>query len=111
MRSPPAAAAAARDARVDRVIICTPDKDLAQCVRGERVVQLNRRTRVTRDEAGVDPEVRRPAGVDSRLPGAGGRRGRRLSGPAGLGREVVGCRPCQVSATWSPSLRTGASGA
>ncbi len=47
------AAAAARDARVDRVIICTPDKDLAQCVRGERVVQLNRRTRVTRDEAGV----------------------------------------------------------
>jgi len=47
------AAAAARDSRVDRVIICTPDKDLAQCVRGTRVVQLNRRTRVTRDEAGV----------------------------------------------------------
>jgi 5'-3' exonuclease len=47
------AAAAARDSRVDRVIICTPDKDLAQCVRGARVVQLNRRTRVTRDEAGV----------------------------------------------------------
>src|SRR2546428_5359554 len=36
-----------------RVIICTPDKDLAQCVRGTRIVQLNRRTRVTRDEAGV----------------------------------------------------------
>lgn len=48
-----AAAAAARDARVERVIICTPDKDLAQCVRGTRVVQLNRRTRETRDEAGV----------------------------------------------------------
>ena len=48
-----AAVAAARDARVERVIICTPDKDLAQCVRGTRVVQLNRRTRVTRDEAGV----------------------------------------------------------
>jgi len=47
------AAAAARDPRVDRVIICTPDKDLAQCVSGTRVVQLNRRTRVTRDEAGV----------------------------------------------------------
>jgi 5'-3' exonuclease len=47
------AAAAAADARVDRVIICTPDKDLAQCVRGTRIVQLNRRTRVTRDEAGV----------------------------------------------------------
>ena len=48
-----AAMAAARDTRVDRVIICTPDKDLAQCVSGTRVVQLNRRTRVTRDEAGV----------------------------------------------------------
>ena len=47
------AAAAARDARVERVIICTPDKDLAQCVRGTRIVQLNRRTRVTLDEAGV----------------------------------------------------------
>ena len=48
-----AAVAAASDARVDRVVICTPDKDLAQCVRGTRVVQLNRRTRVTFDEAGV----------------------------------------------------------
>jgi 5'-3' exonuclease len=44
---------AARDARVERVIICTPDKDLAQCVRGTRIVQLNRRTRMTIDEAGV----------------------------------------------------------
>jgi 5'-3' exonuclease len=48
-----AALAAAGDARVDRVIICTPDKDLAQCIRGSRIVQLNRRTRVMRDEAGV----------------------------------------------------------
>src|SRR6266699_1823136 len=48
-----AASAAARDARVERVIICTPDKDLAQCVRGTRVVQMNRRTRTIRDEAGV----------------------------------------------------------
>ncbi len=47
------AVAAARDARVEHVIICTPDKDLAQCVRGSRIVQLNRRTRVTLDEAGV----------------------------------------------------------
>ncbi len=47
------AAAASRDARVDRVVICTPDKDLGQCVRGSRVVQLNRRTRVEMDEAGV----------------------------------------------------------
>ena len=48
-----ATVAAARDRRVERVTICTPDKDLAQCVRGTRIVQLNRRTRVTLDEAGV----------------------------------------------------------
>jgi 5'-3' exonuclease len=47
------AVAAARDPRVERVTICTPDKDLAQCVQGTRIVQLDRRTRVTRDEAGV----------------------------------------------------------
>ncbi|HYT76964.1 MAG TPA: 5'-3' exonuclease H3TH domain-containing protein [Vicinamibacterales bacterium] len=44
---------AAEDPRVERVIICTPDKDLAQCVRGARVVQMDRRTRTIRDEAGV----------------------------------------------------------
>lgn len=44
---------AADDARVQHAFICTPDKDLAQSVRGTRVVQLNRRTREVRDEAGV----------------------------------------------------------
>lgn len=48
-----AAMRAAEDPRVDRVVICTPDKDLAQCVRGTTIVQLNRRTRITLDEAGV----------------------------------------------------------
>ncbi len=48
-----AAAAASRDPRVEQVVICSPDKDLAQCVRGARVVQLNRRTRVVLDEQGV----------------------------------------------------------
>jgi len=47
------AAQAAADPRVERVIICTPDKDLGQCVRGSRVVQLDRRRNATRDEAGV----------------------------------------------------------
>lgn len=47
------AAAATGDGRVERVILCTPDKDLAQCVRGTRVVQLNRRTDVILDESGV----------------------------------------------------------
>ena len=48
-----AAAAAAADPRVERVLICTPDKDLAQSVRGTRVVQMDRRARSIRDEAGV----------------------------------------------------------
>jgi 5'-3' exonuclease len=47
------AALAERDARVERVVICTPDKDLGQSVRGTRVVQLDRRRNLTRDEAGV----------------------------------------------------------
>ncbi len=48
-----AAAAAIRDPRVEQVIICSPDKDLAQCVQGSKIVQLNRRTNVTLDESGV----------------------------------------------------------
>jgi len=48
-----AAAAASADPRVDRVLVCTPDKDLAQSVRGTRVVQMDRRQRAIRDEAGV----------------------------------------------------------
>lgn len=48
-----AAAKAAQDERVRQVIICTPDKDLGQCVVGTRVVQLDRRQNIARDEAGV----------------------------------------------------------
>ena len=48
-----AAGKAARDERVRQVLICTPDKDLSQCVVGSRVVQLDRRRDVLRDEAGV----------------------------------------------------------
>jgi len=48
-----AAALADRDERVAQVLICTPDKDLAQCVRGSRVVQVDRRRNVVRDEIGV----------------------------------------------------------
>ncbi len=48
-----AAGKAARDDRAGKVIICTPDKDLAQCVVGTRVVQLDRRRDILRDEAGV----------------------------------------------------------
>jgi len=48
-----AAGKAAKDERVRQVLICTPDKDLAQCVAGSRVVQLDRRRNIVRDEAGV----------------------------------------------------------
>ena len=48
-----AVAMAAADPRVEQVVICTPDKDLAQCVRGNRIVQLDRRTRELRDESAV----------------------------------------------------------
>jgi 5'-3' exonuclease len=48
-----AAVKAASDPRVERVVICTPDKDLAQSVVGDRVVQLNRRTNAVRTEADV----------------------------------------------------------
>jgi 5'-3' exonuclease len=48
-----AAARAAQDGRVRQVLICTPDKDLGQCVVGTRVVQLDRRQNILRDEAGV----------------------------------------------------------
>ena len=48
-----AAGKAAKDARVKQVFICTPDKDLSQCVVGTRVVQLDRRRILSRDEAGV----------------------------------------------------------
>jgi 5'-3' exonuclease len=48
-----AAHKAAKDDRVRQVLICTPDKDLSQCVVGTRVVQLDRRRDILRDEGGV----------------------------------------------------------
>jgi 5'-3' exonuclease len=38
---------------VDRIVICTPDKDLAQCVSGTRIVQMDRRRRIVRDQAAI----------------------------------------------------------
>jgi 5'-3' exonuclease len=48
-----AAAKAAADTRVSRVLICTPDKDLGQCVHGARVVQQDRMRNIIRDETAV----------------------------------------------------------
>jgi 5'-3' exonuclease len=55
-----AALVGAADPRVERVVICTPDKDLAQCVRDPTVIQYDRRAKQFRDEAGV----REKFGVD-----------------------------------------------
>jgi 5'-3' exonuclease len=60
-----AAHLAALDPRVEKVCIWTPDKDLAQCVRGDRVVQVDRKGKSIRDEEGV----RAKFGVDpARIP-------------------------------------------
>ncbi|HET9697219.1 MAG TPA: 5'-3' exonuclease H3TH domain-containing protein [Terriglobales bacterium] len=48
-----AAVKAARFSEVEQVLICTPDKDLAQCVKGTRIVQYDRRREIVRDEVGV----------------------------------------------------------
>lgn len=48
-----AAHKAALDSRIDKVIICTPDKDLSQCVVADRVIQLDRMRNIVRDEAAV----------------------------------------------------------
>jgi len=48
-----AAVRAGLNESVEQVLICTPDKDLSQCVVGQRIVQLDRRRRQLRDEAGV----------------------------------------------------------
>lgn len=58
-----AATIASNDSRAEKICIWTPDKDLAQCVRGDRVVQVDRRSKAVRDadavraKFGVDPEL------------------------------------------------------
>ena len=58
-----AARIASEDASVEKVCIWTPDKDLAQCVREDRIVQIDRRTKTIRDADGV----RKKFGVDPEL--------------------------------------------
>lgn len=58
-----AAFLAGQDARAEKICIWTPDKDLAQCVRGQRTVQIDNRRNIIRDEAGVKEKF----GVEPRL--------------------------------------------
>ncbi len=58
----------AADPRVERIVICTPDKDMAQCVRDERVVLWDRRRDIVYDDAGVRAKWGvPPASVPDRL--------------------------------------------
>lgn len=78
------------------MVICTPDKDLAQYVRGTSIVQLNRRTRVIIDEAGVVQKFGvSPESIPDYLALVGGC-SRWLSWASGLGREMFGCRAGQL---------------
>ena len=109
-----AAAMAAADPRVEQVVVCTPDKDLAQCVRGDRVVQLDRRTREVRDEAGVRQKFGvAPASIPDWLALVGDSADG-YPGAARLGREVGGdgARPLRAprghpggAAAWDVSVR------
>ena len=95
------AAAATRwadDEAVDKIVICTPDKDMAQLVRDERIVLWDRRRQIVYDEPGVLTKWGVKPRLDPRL--AGARRGQLgwLPGPARLGREVGSGRPPTVRA-------------
>ena len=91
-----AAAKAELDPRVEQVIICSPDKDFAQCVRGTRVVQRDRVRRTTRDEAGVVARFGVRTSLDSRLSRPRRRHVGRLPWPSRLGTEVGRDRARQV---------------
>ena len=90
-----AAAIAARDSRVQKICIWTPDKDLAQCVRAQRVVQVDRKTKSIRDADGVRAKFARESRADSRLPRLGGRQRGRLSGHPG-NRAQGRCQPAHA---------------
>ena len=101
-----ASSALADDPRVERVFICTPDKDLAQCVRGARIVQVNRRTRTTRDEAGVIQKFGVPPSSIPDYLALVGDAADGYPGLRGWGAEVIGCgsRPVRSSRTDSRRL-------
>ncbi len=113
-----AAVKAARDPRVTQVRICTPDKDLSQCVSGTRIVQEDRLRRTVRDEAGVIAKFGVAAGVDPRLPGAGRRQLRWLSRACRAGAPSPRPRCSRSSGhleaipddakTWALNVRAGA---
>jgi 5'-3' exonuclease len=115
-----AAAIAAGDERVDRVFICTPDKDLAQCVVQRRVIQLDRRKKMVIDEEGVwDKFGVAPRSIPDWL-GLVGDTADGFPGLAGWGKRsasvvlahygTMGEIPDDVN-EWDPHVRTSVRGA
>ena len=95
-----AAARFADDPAVERVVILSPDKDMAQCVREDgRVVSLRPAPRPAHRRGRGAREVRRLPGQHPRLPGPRRRQRRRLSRPAGLGGRVGRRRAAPATAT------------
>ncbi len=90
-----AAAKSAQDGHVSQVFICTPDKDLGQCVAGTRVVQMDRRKDLVRDEAGVVDKFGVSPTIHPRLPGRRRRQCRWFSRCGGMGTK--GRRACLVA--------------
>lgn len=110
-----AAARAAQDESVRQVIICTPDKDLSQCVVGTRIVQLDRRREIIRDEAGVEAKFGvKPESIPDYLAVVGDSADG-FPGMAGWGPKSAALVLSQYShlenipkdfRTWHPSIRS-----
>jgi 5'-3' exonuclease len=101
-----AAAIAARDPRVEKVCIWTPDKDLAQCVVGDRVVQMDRRGNAIIDEAAVRakygvPPTRIPDFLALVGDAADGYPGIRGIGPRTAARRIARYGPIEA---WPPDV-------
>lgn len=109
-----AAAKASQDERVRQVIICTPDKDLSQCVVGTRVVQMDRRKELIRDEDGVVAKFGvRPQSIPDYLAVVGDSADG-FPGVSGWGQEAAALVLSQYPhledipkdwQTWHPSIR------
>ena len=109
-RWPPPRDMAAADDRVEQVVICTPDKDLAQCVgRQGRAARPPQGTQVLDADGVVEKFGVLPESIPDYLALVGDTR-RRLPRPRRMGREVGGRRAAPATATSRPSPPTPATG-
>ena len=90
---------------VEQVVVCSPDKDLAQLVRDGEIVTWDRRRDVVLDEAGVVGKFGVPPKSVPRLPGSRGRLGRWYSRSPEVGRQVRCRRPGRIRLHRGDSIR------